>query len=48
MLVSPDIDVRIRKSFALQTFMTTINAEIAAIEVGRVVIEAPDGPLVSR
>ena len=43
MLGSPEIDFRIRKSFALQTFMTTINAEIAVIEAGRVVIEAPAG-----
>jgi uncharacterized protein (TIGR00369 family) len=43
MLVSPEIEFRVRQSFALQTFMTTINAEIAEVEAGRVVIEAPVG-----
>ena len=41
MLVSPEIDLRVRESFALQTFMTTISAEITAVDAGRVVIEAP-------
>lgn len=41
MLVSPEIDSRIRGSFALQTFMTSINAEVAVVELGRVVLEAP-------
>jgi uncharacterized protein (TIGR00369 family) len=41
MLVSPEIDSRIRESFALQTFMTSINAEVAVVELGRVVLEAP-------
>ena len=33
MLVSPEVDLRIRSSFALQTFMTTLPAKIAVIEV---------------
>lgn len=44
MSISPEIDARVRESFALQTFMSTISAEITAIEPGRVVIEAPVGP----
>lgn len=44
MLVSPEIDRRVRSSFARQTFMTTLNAKVAVVEVGHIVIEAEVGP----
>lgn len=44
MLVSPEIDRRVRSSFARQTFMTILNAKVAVVEVGHIVIEAEVGP----
>lgn len=36
-----DFEARIRSSFARQAFMTTLGAELVAIEPGQVVIELP-------
>src|SRR3546814_13179819 len=43
MPAAPEIAPRIRDSFARQSFMTSIGAEITLIGDGRVVVEAPVG-----
>ena len=41
MTVAPDIETRIRQSFAAQTLMATLGAELVSVEDGRAVIAAP-------
>ena len=41
MSLAPDIAAKVRASFARQTMMATLGAELAEIEAGRVVISAP-------
>ena len=46
--LDPEFSTKVRASFAAQGLMTTLDARLAAVEPGRVVIEMPMGPSITQ